>query len=81
MANEPDSATKSADMDDPAWYMSKSCLPPKRFSAQPAGMAPKPNIKPLIETTNPNVLRPTSNSLRITGIKLGNANIRAWTDR
>ena len=78
---ELDRATNKADKEEPTWYVKSKLLPPKRFSAHPAGIAPKPNMKALTVTTNPRISKPTLNSFLIIGIKLGKANIKAWTER
>lgn len=81
MINEPDIETSIADSPEPKRYNSNNALPPNLRSAQPDGMAPNPNIKALMVTTSPRVSRPTLNSSRRMGIRLGRANIKAWTDK
>ena len=81
MIKEPDIETSIADSPEPKRYNSNNALPPNLRSAQPDGMAPTPNIKALMVTTSPRVSNPILNSFRKMGIRLGNASIRAWTDK
>ena len=75
--NELDTEISIAEKLEPNKYNINNVFPPILLSSQPDGMAPTPNMKALIVTTNPKTSIPTLNSLIKIGIKLGNANINA----